>query len=53
MSKGLSSYPEERRKFIALRRVKTPTKGNGYWAAVAYLESIGHKWKSKKSKRRK
>jgi hypothetical protein len=38
MTKGLSSYPSERRLSIAMRRTQKPKeKGNGYWAAIDYL----------------
>ena len=42
MSKGLLSYPAEKRLSIAMRRTQKPKeKGNGYWAAVGYLAHAG------------
>ena len=41
MTKPLSSYPEEKRKEIAARRVRNKTLGLGYLSAVAYLARIG------------
>lgn len=39
MSKGLRNYPVSQRRAIALRRTAAGVrvKGNGYWAAIAYL----------------
>lgn len=42
MSKGLRSYPESVRLSVAMRRTQRPKeKGNGYWAAVAFLGHAG------------
>jgi hypothetical protein len=42
MSKGLRSYPEGMRLSVAMRRTQRPKeKGNGYWAAVAFLAHAG------------
>jgi hypothetical protein len=41
MTRPLSSYPEDKRKEIAVRRVKNKTLGLGYLSAVAYLAKIG------------
>lgn len=37
MTKSLASFPEQDRLRIAQRRLKNQTKGNGYWAAVAFM----------------
>lgn len=39
MSKSLKSYPPSQRKAVALRRTAAGVriKGNGYWAAIAFL----------------
>ncbi len=41
MSNSLRSYPEPQREIVARRRAKAQTKGNGYWAAMAYLAAKG------------
>lgn len=40
MSKGLRSISADKREKAVLRRLKTKTLGNGYWAAVDYLSKV-------------
>lgn len=40
MSRGLRSYPEERRGGIATKRLVMRTRGLGYWAAIDYYDRL-------------
>lgn len=40
MSKGLRNYPEKQRISVIERRIKSKTKGLGYWAAVDALSKV-------------
>lgn len=41
MTKALSSFPENRRRDIALRRASNNVRGNGFWGALDYLVRFG------------
>lgn len=43
MSKGLASFPEDRRMAVATRRAANSERGCGYWAAVSFLNKKGIK----------
>lgn len=47
MSKALASYPEERRRDIASRRIMADTKGCGYWGARDYYDKFKLKYPGK------
>lgn len=38
MTKSLSSYPEDRRQAIAMRRLNGRIRGSGFWAAKDYFD---------------
>lgn len=41
MTKPISSYPEDQRRRVIERRLKTKSSGSGYWAAVQAAEKLG------------
>ena len=43
MSKGLVSYPEDKRTVVALRRASNSLRGNGFYGALDYLAKKGIK----------
>ena len=47
MTKSLLSYPEERRQFIATRRLNGHIRGSGFWAAKDFFDKKGLRYPGK------